>query len=765
MYPRDGGSASVHSTAAINITTIDTRGGEDTNVGDNSGSGGNAGPVLLSLLSPFSGKTYFKNIYASGGNGSTGGNGSNVTIRAANLSLFEPIIFTYGGAGIDSTLNGGGFGGTIDINATSLNMTVASINASGRASRGDSGKILINAVTGLIMNSSIFAQGGNFVSTMATGTGAGGSINISFTAGNISLNQLSTSGGTSSGTTNTGVGGNITLSTDGYINITNITSNGGPETGLQTMTGGYGGKITINATTDVRASVINSSGGWAKNAGAGGNILINASGIIYAERVSAQGGDGSGGSAGTGGAIVLSSHANFVNVTTVAQSYGGDDTSMGPPIGNGANGANIIIEGTSIFISPSTLDAKGGDGAAFGGTGGNAGSIRQLYCTTLSNASTTYDVSGGSAWTPGTAGTSNATLGPDWCPAGANNAPSMTALAFNNTLPKTYEDIGANATYTDADSDLGTVYFQWYVNSSNRWNQTFSSVATGTILISNFSESNFTKSAQINVSVYANDGTVNSATAWSANLTVINSIPLGVNLSSPAAVASLTNRSPFMNWSNSTDFDGEPVNYNLVIKRISCSDINNDCFTSLVNLTDLTQANTTLTELLDVDSWYNWTVRANDTTDYSPFAPIQNFTITSLNAISFTIANSSFGALALGAADNTTDDSPQPITIQNDGNILVNVTVYSNQSLWVRQPLNTSYFQFAAGNTSEAGAFNWTGSLTNFTNMTNVVQQIIQKLHFNETADSAEIEMFVTAPTDEPAANKESFIFIESTWY
>jgi len=197
MYPRNGGSASAHSTTTINITTIDTRGGEDTNIGDNSGSGGNAGPVLISLLSPFSGNTYFKNIYASGGNGSTGGNGSNVTIRAANLSLFEPIIFTYGGAGIDSTLNGGGFGGAIDINATSLNISVGSINASGRPSRGDSGKIFINAVTGVILNSSIFAKGGNFISTMATGTGAGGSINISFITGNLSLNELSTSGGTS----------------------------------------------------------------------------------------------------------------------------------------------------------------------------------------------------------------------------------------------------------------------------------------------------------------------------------------------------------------------------------------------------------------------------------------------------------------------------------------------------------------------------------------------------------------------------------------
>ena len=114
--------------------------------------------------------------------------------------------------------------------------------------------------------------------------------------------------------------------------------------------------------------------------------------------------------------------------------------------------------------------------------------------------------------------------------------------------------------------------------------------------------------------------------------------------------------------------------------------------------------------------------------------------------------------------DNTSDDSPVPITVSNDGNIVVNLSLYANQSLWLREPLNTTFFRFMAGNET-TGAFNWSGSITTFTNVTNSSQDFIKQLDWNRSKNIAEIELEVTAPTDEPDGKKETFIFVESVWY
>jgi hypothetical protein len=235
-------------------------------------------------------------------------------------------------------------------------------------------------------------------------------------------------------------------------------------------------------------------------------------------------------------------------------------------------------------------------------------------------------------------------------------------------------------------------------------------------------------------------------------------LPSKVTLTSPSDNSVITNRTPSFNWTAATG--ATPITYELLIQRESCQDLSS-CTTDLINITDIKDTNYTITELLDVDAVYNWTVRANNSEGYGEYADSFNFTVNSLVSLTLPISSVNFGALALGSNDNTTDDSPAPISVENDGNIIINVSIYANESLWVSKSLNTSFFQFKVDNTTELKSFNWTASQTGWFNVTSYSIGIINYLNFSDTTDSAEIELYVSVPTDETAGTKTSTLVIE----
>jgi len=235
-------------------------------------------------------------------------------------------------------------------------------------------------------------------------------------------------------------------------------------------------------------------------------------------------------------------------------------------------------------------------------------------------------------------------------------------------------------------------------------------------------------------------------------------LPSKVTLTSPSDNSVITNRTPSFNWTAATG--ATPITYELLIQRESCQDLGS-CVTDLINVTGIEGTNYTITDMLDVDAVYNWTVRANNSIDYGEYADTFNFTVNSLVSLTLPTSSVDFGTLALEANENTTDDSPAPIKVENDGNILINVSIYANESLWKSQNLNTSYFQFKADNSSEANAFNWTGSTQDWLNVSSFALPVIKQLNFSDATDIAEIELYVTVPTDEPAGTKISTLVIE----
>jgi hypothetical protein len=245
---------------------------------------------------------------------------------------------------------------------------------------------------------------------------------------------------------------------------------------------------------------------------------------------------------------------------------------------------------------------------------------------------------------------------------------------------------------------------------------------------------------------------------WLGFYYTVAGLPSKVTLTSPSDNSIITNRTPLFNWTAATG--ATPITYELLIQRESCQDLGS-CVTDLINVTGIEGTNYTITDMLDVDAVYNWTVRANNSIDYGEYADTFNFTVNSLVSLTLPTSSVDFGTLALEANENTTDGSPAPIKVENDGNILINVSIYANESLWKSQNLNTSYFQFKADNSIFVMTWSSPRSTQDWLNVSSFALPVIKQLNFSDATDIAEIELYVTVPTDEPAGTKISTLVIE----
>lgn len=133
--------------------------------------------------------------------------------------------------------------------------------------------------------------------------------------------------------------------------------------------------------------------------------------------------------------------------------------------------------------------------------------------------------------------------------------------------------------------------------------------------------------------------------------------------------------------------------------------------------------------------------------------------VTAVVAISLPVNSVDFGTLFQGASESTTDDSPAPLLIQNDGGVDVNISASGT-------PLfsgtgggdNTASFQYKARvNPSETGSFNTGSSVMSFTNVTtSVLTGFINQLKYGDSADSAYIDLQVKIPMDESLGQKNA---------
>ncbi|RMF55629.1 hypothetical protein D6745_01380 [Candidatus Woesearchaeota archaeon] len=334
--------------------------------------------------------------------------------------------------------------------------------------------------------------------------------------------------------------------------------------------------------------------------------------------------------------------------------------------------------------------------------------------------------------------------------------PSITS---ENGTNYTTEYLNCSATLLDGDADAMNVSVLWYNNSVLWLTVDYNnSYANGTLFNATLASSNTTKGQNWSCALNVSDGTNYTLSLNSSNLTIANTPPSNVTLIFPNnGNDTLLDRTPTFNWSAATDPDNDVINYTLNVTCPTCS--------AEINVVVSNDTNYTPSIELDLDKVYYWNVTTNDGTDSGGTSETWNFTILSTSII---MVNGSvnFSNMQLLEYDNTSDDNPPPFVVENNGNVLVNVTVYAQSSLWDTVGLNTTYFMAKADNhTAELGSFRYDLSQTTYTPIQNVTykERYISYLNYSDSNDLAELDIAVQVPDAEPAGNKSSVLVFEAT--
>gem|GEM_PF-3423747 len=304
--------------------------------------------------------------------------------------------------------------------------------------------------------------------------------------------------------------------------------------------------------------------------------------------------------------------------------------------------------------------------------------------------------------------------------------------------------INCSAYAYDNQSANFNISFTWFVNSTlnGSWNTTVQ-CTNGTWCYTNVSPTGLLKHYNITCSARAFDGSLHSDWKNSTTVEINNSPPYNVTLFYPLDNSSIINRTPFFNWT-AFDIDNDSLWYNLIVDDSPYFDYPEINIT--INATNYTPS----FELLFKP--YYWYVRAYDNESWSPNSSKYNFTVLSYVSILLTNSSINFGSMQLNETNDTSDNLPGPFVIENDGNCDINVSLNSTQ-LWLMQPLGTSYFQVKVDNTTELGSFNWALSQTSWTPVANMTS-LLRGFNHNSTKDTAEIDILVRVPLDEPPGSR-----------
>jgi hypothetical protein len=217
---------------------------------------------------------------------------------------------------------------------------------------------------------------------------------------------------------------------------------------------------------------------------------------------------------------------------------------------------------------------------------------------------------------------------------------------------------------------------------------------------------------------------------------------------------SVFERNPNFNWSAAADPDGGFASYYTL--NLTCGSCSAGCYQP--NIGSLTTTNYTIPNALCVDTSYNWSVTACDAYGDCNTSVVFNFTILSVADLVLIVNATSFGAMALGQNNDTTDNGPPPLVARNNGNVLLNVTVNATK-LFAIADMNTYNFQFKADQ-NESGSYVTSCSQDAlFANMSNTTAKtLFCNLSYVDVNDEGQLEINLTVPMSEPPGTKNSSI-------
>lgn len=336
-----------------------------------------------------------------------------------------------------------------------------------------------------------------------------------------------------------------------------------------------------------------------------------------------------------------------------------------------------------------------------------------------------------------------------------NSAPNVSFVELYPVDPYTTDNLTLNVTCTDVDSqDTLTAYWSIYKDDIIVPSLSSSKVAAldVEVNITVVNATNTTKGEIWMVEVWCGDGTDNSSNQNSTARLIQNSLSTIPTLITPNnGNDTLFDRNVAFNWTSSTDADNDTITYELNVTNLVYAD---------VFKTNINDSNHTLIETLETDSWYNWTIRAYDGEGYSNWSISWNFYIPSTVIINLTNTSTSFGSVYNNELKNTTSGDASPLVVENLGNVLIDIKVMALDDLWDAVALNTTYFQFMAGNSTKTDSFTWASSQITWENMTNASTLVLDSLKYNLSSNVGEIESQILVPEYEISGSKSSTIIV-----
>jgi len=139
------------------------------------------------------------------------------------------------------------------------------------------------------------------------------------------------------------------------------------------------------------------------------------------------------------------------------------------------------------------------------------------------------------------------------------------------------------------------------------------------------------------------------------------------------------------------------------------------------------------------------------------YSNVWNFSIEPVLNITLISNTTDFGELSNNEENDTTDDSPQPFIVRNNGNYEVNISVNASQ-LWNSVGLGTEYYRFKVGIYNGITSFDYDNSQTTWENFTSQPKEVIRNLNYKSSNNTAEIEIYVKVPNNEGAGSRSSVV-------
>lgn len=338
-----------------------------------------------------------------------------------------------------------------------------------------------------------------------------------------------------------------------------------------------------------------------------------------------------------------------------------------------------------------------------------------------------------------------------------NTKPVNSSMSLLPVTPTTDDDLNCSFNITDAENTSLLVYYKWYNESALHLSSSIA-VTNATINSIVLNSSNTSKYQNWTCEITPYDGFENGSTQ-TITRTISDGSPT-INLTLPlnnTAIPQLANRTPTFTW-ESNDPDGDTLTHIIFISTESD-------MTPIINWsTEGTALTYTILSDLELDTPYWWLVQVDDGTNYVN-STVFNFTIDSYEAITLVVNSTDFGAKDLGDENDTTNNNPAPLIVRNIGNTYVDLNISAQSALWVDPVggLDTAYFRFKADNvTGEESSFN-SSTIVTWTNMPSLTTTFMYYLNYSDSADEAEIDLYIKVPLDESAGTKESIIELKTT--